>query len=358
MGAVLGSTVMIAAKRCLGIVTRVSLALVSVTLAACVQDQASVTLLVRTDLPEILRDYVEETFEAVHQDIDVRFSVASTETTLAELQAIEVQWGPPFDVWWGAHASGLQAASDEGRLMTYQPRWLGRSASVDLRHDGEWHPLLLTPYVIAFSREDLELARAPSDWIDLRHFRWSDDIEMLDPARSEEGAWFLVSILQQAVSVGDLESGFDWLATMDRYVESYATNTSDALQALREKRSRIAIAPRADVEAERSNNSPWLYYRLPESGTPVLIRGVSLMSGTKEAAAAKEFVDHLGSIDVLTETKLKTRWQPVFGMVDSSRIPVDFELQEPWAPYAIPFDTIQGKREGWLNRWEQEIRGR
>ncbi|HCO12807.1 MAG TPA: hypothetical protein DIT46_01400 [Gemmatimonadetes bacterium] len=252
----------------------------------------------------------------------------------------------------------MQAASDAGLLMTYQPRWLGRSASVDLRHDGEWHPLLLTPYVIAFSREDLELARAPSDWIDLRHFRWSDDIEMLDPARSEEGAWFLVSILQQAVSVGDLESGFDWLATMDRYVESYATNTSDALQALREKRSRIAIAPRADVEAERSNNSPWLYYRLPESGTPVLVRGVSLMSGTKEAAAAKEFVDHLGSIDVLTETKLKTRWQPVFGVVDSSRIPVDFELQEPWAPYAIPFDTIQGKREGWLNRWEQEIRGR
>ncbi|HCO14294.1 MAG TPA: hypothetical protein DIT46_08910, partial [Gemmatimonadetes bacterium] len=126
MGAVLGSTVMIAAKRCLGIVTRVSLALVSLTLSACVQDQASVTLLVRTDLPEVLRDYVEETFEAVHQDIDVRFTVASTETTLAELQAIELQWDPPFDVWWGAHVSGLQAASDAGLLMTYQPRWLGR----------------------------------------------------------------------------------------------------------------------------------------------------------------------------------------------------------------------------------------
>ena len=82
------------------------------------------------------------------------------------------------------------------------------------------------------------------------------------------------------------------------------------------------------------------------------------MNGTKEAGAAKEFLDHLGSIDVRTETKLKTRWQPVFEMVDSSRIPVDFELQESWTPYAILFDTIQGKREGWLNRWEQEIRGR
>jgi ABC-type Fe3+ transport system substrate-binding protein len=350
---------MVAAKRCIGRVARgVSLALVTGTLAACMQDQGSVTLIVRTDLPEVVRDYVKETFEAVHQDTDVRFTIASTKTTLVELQAIELQGGPPFDVWWGAHASGLQAASDEGRLMTYQPRWLGRSAAVDLQYDGEWHPLLLTPYVIAFSRGDLELARAPSDWIDLRHFQWSDDIEILDPSRSEAGEWFLISMLQQAASTGDLESGFDWLSTIDRYVESYATNTSDALQALREKRSRLAIVPRADVELARSKNSPWLYYRLPESGTPVLVRGVALMNGTKEAGAAQAFLDHLGSIDVRTETKLRTRWQPVFGTVDSSRIPVGFELQEPWAPFAIPFDTIQGKREGWLDRWEQEIRAR
>jgi len=37
---------------------------------------------------------------------------------------------------------------------------------------------------------------------------------------------------------------------------------------------------------------------------------------------------------------------------------VDFELKEPWTPFAIRFDTIQGKREGWLDRWAQEIRER
>ena len=59
MAAVLGSTVMIAAKRCIGRVARgVGLALATATLAACVQDQGAVTLLVRTDLPEAVRDYV------------------------------------------------------------------------------------------------------------------------------------------------------------------------------------------------------------------------------------------------------------------------------------------------------------
>lgn len=349
---------MIVARKWRGILARISLPLVMLVLAACAQEQGTVTLLVRTDLPEVLRDYVEETFEAGHADTDVRFTVASTETTLAELRAIELNGRPAFDVWWGAYASGLQAASDEGRLMPYQPRWLGLSAAVDLQHDGAWQPLLLTPYVIAFSREDLGLARAPSDWIDLRHFRWSDDIEVLDPDRSEAGEWFLISMLQQAASQGDLESGFDWLAAVDRYVESYATNTSGALEALRERRSRIAILPRADVEAARSNNAPWLHYRLPESGTPVLVRGVALMRPAAEVKTAQAFLDHLGSLDVRTAAKLETRWQPVFGSVDSSRIPVDFELKEPWKPFAIRFDTIQGKREVWLDWWAQEIRGR
>jgi hypothetical protein len=42
-------------------------------------------LVVRTDLPEPLREVAERTFEASEPDIDIRFSVRSLEETLEEL---------------------------------------------------------------------------------------------------------------------------------------------------------------------------------------------------------------------------------------------------------------------------------
>jgi len=333
-----------------------SIGVVTLLLGACGDGDRSVTLDVRTDLPEALRDYVEESFEAEHLDVDVRFSVGTTDESLAELRTVAGE-DPPFDVWWGAEAAGLEVAADEERLLPYRPAWVDGVSLVTPDTSDAWHPLLVTPYVIAFSREDLELTRAPTDWNDLRHFRWSEEIELLDPIRSEAGAWFVLSMLAWYEGEQDLEAGFEWLVTLDDQVEAYAATPSDAVRALGAGTSRLALLPRADAEAARASNASWLYYRLPESGTPILTLGVAAVRGG-DIESAKAFLDHVGTLDVRTTAKLETRWQPAYGEVDTSRLPPDFELGQSWRPYALAVDRIEQERDAWLDRWESEVRGR
>ena len=118
------------------------------------------------------------------------------------------------------------------------------------------------------------------------------------------------------------------------------------------------LIPRADAEATRFDGASWLHYRLPESGTPVLARGVAVIAGVEHRARAEALVDHLGSLDVRTMAKLETRWQPAYGDVDEIRVPLGFELEQSWRPYELAADHIERERAGWLDRWERHVRGR
>lgn len=328
---------------------------------ACGGESRPIVLDVRTDLPENLRDYVEENFEALHADIDVRFSVGGAQEGLDRLRAEIVDGSAPdapFDVWWGADVMTLSVAASAGLLAPYRPSWASGDGRAAVGRDDSWYPLSITPWVIAFDRDDLQLSRAPTDWNDLRHFRWADEIEMLDPQRTEPGALFVASMLAYHERQSEVQAGFDWLSALDGQVETYAGSIPEALQALRSGGSRLAILPRSDVEAERASEAPSLHYRIPESGTPVLARGVALISGTRERESAEAFVEYLGSREVGTATKLETRWQPAFGGVDSTRIPDDFELMDPWTPHEPALDRIQSEGAGWIERWDREVRGR
>lgn len=329
----------------------------SLIVAAC-GGERPVTLLVATELPDGLRDHAEASFEAIHSDVDVRFVERSGAEALASLGGVEGEGGAAFDVWWGADAALLEEATDAGHLLAYRPTWLDEPTLVETRSEDAWHPVLVTPFVVAFSRDELELTRAPTDWNDLRHFRWSEEIEMLDPARSVAGAWLVGSILQRHRVEGDLDRGFEWLQALDGQVSRYVTTPAQAIRALETGSARLALLPRADVEAARADAAAWLYYRFPESGTPMLVRGIAVVARTESEDAARAFIDHVGSKDVRTVAKLETRWQPAYGGVDSDRVPPDFELPHSWRPYEIATRAVMADLPGWLDRWETEVRGR
>ena len=333
--------------------------------AACGGESRPIVLDVRTDLPEELRDYVEETFEVAYTDVDVRVTEGSASDLLEELRAAAGdRIGPPaesgalFDVWWGADVSILHSAGEADLLLPYRPSWVDEPGPLTLGSQEAWHTLMITPWVIAFSRDDLELARAPTDWTDLRHFRWVEEIEVLDPQRSEAGSSFVTSMLAYHERETELQAGFDWLAALDGQVDTYAGSVVEAVRALGAGRSRLAVLPRANAEAARADEAPWLYYRIPESGSPVLARGVALVAGTAVRESAQAFVEHLGTRDVVTAAKLEMRWQPAFGNVDRDRIPLDFELAQSWTPFPLAVDRTGREGAAWLERWEREVRGR
>ena len=332
--------------------------LAAAALGACGTDRDA-TLVVRTTLADDLRDYVEDSFEGANPTIDLQFTEA---TDLRSLEELHNGGAVSFDVWWGASAESLERAASAGLLLPYRPPWVPDFEGSDESERSDehlWHPTQVTPFVIAFNRQTIPIARAPLDWPGVFHHRWFEGIFALDPTRSEEGAYFLGAVLVEILrDYDDLDRGFDWFTRLESQIVRWVGQPQEAIRALRSDEPSLAIVPRADAEAARSTDAAWLHYRLPASGTPVLARGVAIVRGTDLEDAARRFVDHVGSVDVVTEAKLLTRWEPAYGDVDVSRIPIGFEIDTPWTPYPFATDTLVSELGGWVSRWEVQVRAR
>lgn len=319
-------------------------------------DARETVLTVRTSLPDELLDAVEESFEAAHTTVDVRFTEVGTSEADEGLEELGDAEGAPFDVWWGAWGLTLERAASLGLLLPYRPTWVEGD---DVDAEAAWHPVLLTPFVIAFNREALPIGRVPVDWVDVFHHRWWEEVAALDPERTEAGAYFLGAIIVEALRDDDnLYGGLDWFARLEPQIVRRVQASDDAIRALRTQDALLAILPRADVEAARADDAPWIYYRLPASGTPTLVRGVAIVRGTEVEDAARAFVDHVGSLDVAVEAKRWTRWEPAHVEVTPSRLPPDFEVDLPWTGYPLAVDTLVSELDGWISRWSLEVRGR
>ncbi len=327
----------------------------ALVVSACA-DGRETTLTVRTDLPRELRDFVEASFEEAHLDVDVRFTEGAAAGSFHDLQmgADEV----PFDVWWGAPATTLESAGTIDLLEPFRPTWAPTSAADDPLSTDVWQPVLVTPFVIAFNREEMTITRAPSDWVDTFHHRWTEEVWALDPTRHDYGASFIGSMLVEALrDDDDLRRGFDWLDRLDTQVERYVSEPDEAIRALERGDALLAILPRALVEEARGSGEDWLYYRLPTSGSPVLALGVGIAKGSMARNAAARFVEHLGTLEVTTESYLRTRWQPAYGQVDAEAVPPGFELAQQWRGYPLAVDTLVAELEGWVTRWDLDVRG-
>ncbi len=330
-------------------------ALLLVTTACADVRREQTLVVVRSSLPAELLEYAEDAFEAANPTVDVRIVVSSAEASLAELRSGSQQ----VDVWWGAPGTMLAVAANEGRFRAYRPPWLQQPGVGQPDPEGRWQVSLISPFVIAFNREQVPLARAPTDWIDLFHFRWADEVLLLDPARNADAAHFVGAMIVQSLrDDDDIRRGFDWLLRLDASVDAYASDASDIIRSLGTGEALLSILPRHVVEEARHGAAPWIHYRLPESGTPMLSRGIAVTADAVEPELARRFVDFTGTMDLATVAKLHTRWMPGHGDVDMSRFPPDFEIDMPWSPYALSPDTIATELDGWIERWDLLVRDR
>ena len=332
-----------------------SVAVLLLTTACADVPREQALVVVRSSLPADLLEYAEDAFEAANPMVDVRVVVSSAEASLAELRSGSEQ----VDVWWGAPGTMLAVAANEGRLQPYRPPWLQQPGVGQPDPEGRWQVSLISPFVIAFNREQVGLARAPTDWIDLFHFRWSDEVLLLDPSRNADAAHFVGAMIVQALrDDDDIVRGFDWLLRLDTSVRAYPADPSDVIGSLGTGDALLSILPRNVVEEARNGAAPWIHYRLPESGTPMLSRGIAVTVDAVEPELARRFVDFTGTMDLATVAKLHTRWMPGHGDVDMSRFPSDFEIDMPWSPYARSPDTIATELDGWIERWNLLVRDR
>lgn len=328
---------------------------VLILVAGCSDPGRDRTLVVHSSLPSEVVAHAEEVFESDFPTVDVRVVEATPEETLEALRS----GTGPIDVWWGAPGITMERAADEGLLRAYRPTWVGLPGVGQPDAEGRWQVSQISPFVIAFNREQVPLAEAPTDWIDLFHHGWAEEVVLVDPALSPAMAEFASAMLVEALrDDDDVMRGFDWLGRLDRATSDYVTDAAQVIRRLGTGEDLLTILPRHVVEEGRHGTAPWLYYRLPESGTPMLSRGIAVAAEAAEPDLARTFVDLTGTVDVATVARLHTRWMPGHGDVDLTVLPDDFEIDMPWRPYAPAPDTIAREGDGWIDRWDLEVRGK
>lgn len=332
-----------------------ALALLVLLTSACSESARDRTLVVHSSMPTEVLAYAERIFETDFPTVDVRIVEAAPEETLAALR----DGTGPIDVWWGAPGATLETAADEGRLQPYEPPWLGRPGVGRPDPAGRWQVSMISPLVIAFNREQVPLPEAPTDWIDLFHHAWAEEVVLVDPSVSSWMADFVSTMIVRALREDDdLLRGFDWLGRLDAATGDYVPDAAEAIRRLRTGEDLLTILPRHLVEQARHERAPWIHYRLPESGTPMLSRGIAVTVDAAQPDLARTFIDLAGTMEVGTVARLHTRWMPGHGDVDMSVLPDDFEIDMPWQPIPLAIDTIARQGPGWINRWDLEIRNR
>lgn len=323
-------------------------------LSACAD--SGPVLLVHSPLDADVLDWVEQGYEAHRPDVDLRWIQIPSDETLRLLREGPAEEWP--DVWLGAPAWILAKAAGEDRLTATSATW-ARDTGSDVRDPtGRWIGVLLDPLVIAFDRDQVSLGQAPRDWIDLFHPRWAGDVLVPDAPGSLAGALLVGTLMgRDLLEGGDGSGGLDWLRRLDATVREYPADEATVARYLIQGRGSFAVL-RMSAAVHGVESSERLAWRLPETGTPVLVQGVALVAGSLATRDGEAFVEWLGRPEVMSEVAARQRQLPVLPVRDDTSTPASLvRARAGLRAWAMDADTLAIYLERWVERWRSEVRG-
>jgi iron(III) transport system substrate-binding protein len=328
-------------------------ALVVLGLAGCSDGRAPVVLYSPhgRDLLQLL----EETYEAAHPDVDVRWLDMGSQEVFDRVRSEAAN--PQADVWFGGPDTIFARGAAEDLLQPYLPDWSEAvpESSRDPRdlYFGAYRSMPVLVYnTDAVSEED-----APRDWDDLLDPRWKDEILIRDPlASGTMRTMFGMIVARSVAETGDEEAGFDWLRRLDAQTKEYVLNPALMIEKLARQEGLVTVWDLTDILLQQERGMP-LGFRFPTSGTPVIDDSIGLVAGAPHPETAKAFIDWVGSPEAQRLVAEK-----VFRVPARTDLPPD-ELPE-WArdvfarlvPAEFDWDLVEEKGPEWMKRWDRTIR--
>lgn len=323
-------------------------------LAAC--DDGRTPLVLYSPHGRDLLDLVEDTYEAAHPEIDVRWLFIGSQEVLERVRMEKVN--PQGDVWFGGPATILAWAARDGLLEPYRPEWAGALPAVS-RDPADLHfGLYRTPPVLVYNEDAVAPEEAPRDWDDLLDERWRGKLLIRDPLASGTMRTVFGMILARSkAETGSVERGFEWLRRLDAQTKEYVHNPALLHQKLVRQEGLVSIWTMTDILFQRRNGAP-LAYHFPASGSPVIDDSIALIRGARHPAEARAFIDWVGGREALLQAA-----EQAFRLPTRTDLPRD-ELPD-WAREAIDqlviadvdWQLLEERGAEWLDRWDREVRG-
>jgi hypothetical protein len=102
--------------------------------------------------------------------------------------------------------------------------------------------------VLVMNSNEAPLHFTPTDWVDLFHFRFAEEVLMPSPESSPLVMDFMEGVIvAETRRTGVVDAGFDWLRRLDTTVLTYEDEADDIRWRLRQGHAWFAVLPASEV---------------------------------------------------------------------------------------------------------------
>lgn len=299
---------------------------------------------------------LEHAFEAKHPGIDVRWLDMGSQEILDRLRFERVN--PQADVWFGGPTTIFDRGIYDSVLAPYRPAWAERVGPVGVGPNDRYFPVYRTPAVIAFNTRLVARADAPKDWDDVLDPRWRDKVLIREPMASGtmRAIWGLI-LVRSLRETGDTTRGMAWLRRLDAQTKAYTLNPAILDERLARGEGLVTLWDLPDILISRSKGMPF-DYTFPRSGTVVIDDAIGLVRGSRHPAAAKEFIDFVGSEEGQLLAAERVFRLPSRRDLPQDRIPhwvAGVEREMVVAP--MDWALLATNGPAWMSYWDRHVRG-
>ncbi len=299
----------------------------------------------------------EKRYEAAHPDVDVQAVDMGSQDILDRLRSEKAN--PQADVWFGAPATTFAEAAADSLLEPFVPTWVGTLEADARDPGGAWHGTYLTPEVIAYNTRLVPPDRVPKDWDDVLAPEWKGKVLIRDPMASGTMRTIFGMAVQRGMRAGgDTAAGFAWLRRLDGQTKEYVLNPTLLYQKLGRGEGSITLWDMPDIEMLKSSTKFPIDYVIPASGTPLLVDAVAVVRGSKNAEAARAFVEWIGTTPEVLEAARRFGRLPARSDVPADSLPEGLRrARAQIRPEPMDWKQLQEKGPEWMRWWDEHVRG-
>ncbi len=331
------------------------LAALLVLVAGCSRDHRT-PLVVYSPHGRDLLTLFEKRFEALHPDIDVRWLDMGSQDVYDRLRSEKAN--PQADVWFGGPSLVLAQAAGDSLLDCHRPSW---ADAIPARGRGGrdcFFAAYETPVVFLYAEKVVPASQAPSDWNDLLDPKWKDKIIIRDPlASGTMRAVFGFIIARSLKQTGDTANGVQWLRRLDGQTKVYEQNPALVGEKIARQEGLVSIWDLPDVRNSRRGGMP-VGYVFPKSGTVVIEDDIAVVRGAKHQAAARAYVDFVGSPEMQLAAAREVFRVPARQDLATDSLP-DWvrDVRRQMVVADVDWNLLAQSGPGWMQWWDQHVRG-
>ena len=301
---------------------------------------------------DLLKDFVTR-YKQQHPQVDIQFLDMGSRQILERVRVEKNR--PQADLWWGASHTTFQTAADENLLQEFRPTWADK-VPVTARDAGDrWYGTYETPQVIAYNSEAVTEAEAPHDWDDLLDPKWHDKVLIRNPNPSDTmRAIFGAMIWRFYKDTGSTDKGYEWLRKLDANVHEYTADGTLLMQKIARREGLVTMWDMPDVRLHKEQKNFPVGYKIPASGTPLIIDGIAIVRGGPNTEEAKRFYEFVTTPESLAYAAQKYYRIPVRTDLDRAQLPA--WMNEQFTVMPLDWDLLRKNGGDWLRYWDTEIR--